>query len=208
MIPVKIGACGSGKTGKTTALKGLDDALGIPFLPSVARPVLSKYDVTDVDQFKMQPEQMVRMQKEMIWKRIEVEQRCASFISDRTLMDHYAYVLYYCGRMMEAPDWKLLEETVAENVRTYDLIFFFPILNFNPPSGGEISDDYSYRTTIDLLIRGIIDKMELPVLRVPALGLEGTAEFVKMHAKAVLRAARDPYGMSVARQADRELSKE
>jgi hypothetical protein len=127
---MRIGFIGTGGTGKSTLIHTLSDVLDeykIRVLPSVMRDVLRRQKITiDADFTKLDTNmvQFIQHQGFQLREKTEEDYRMVSWISDRTLLDHFVYCLMYCGPL----DTRLTQywETVKQSLQTYDLLVYFP----------------------------------------------------------------------------------
>jgi hypothetical protein len=133
--------------------------------------VFARWGINEVDQENMTVEDRIRLQDEIYQARFQQEQETPEFISDRTLLDNFAYHIARCYAGLSDPDFTACRDRTIENLKTYDLIFYFPLLPVIEVDGMRFSN-LSYQTMIDGLIFSFLEKNNIPYLRVP----DGTAE--------------------------------
>jgi len=91
---MRIGFVGVGGTGKTTTLQSVNESLELPVLASVARLVWKDFGITEKDMIDNRDyEFALRVQRAIFDKRLKAEAEMDDFISDRTLLDTYCYML-------------------------------------------------------------------------------------------------------------------
>ena len=146
---MRIGIAGSHGTGKTTLSKKLSEILGLPRLPEVSRSlkeegfeILTEYSKPNT-----------RSQFAIIGMQLYTEQKLDSFVSDRTLIDCYAYTRYFTDL-----DWgsyktyrSLQDFVLRYSADFYDYIFYTPI-EFNVETDGLRSTDIKIQKDIDSII--------------------------------------------------------
>lgn len=182
--PTRIGFTGTGGTGKSTVLNLIkDDAeteLGTKLLPSVARKVFAEFDANESDQDSWSPHKKLDLQLAIIRARMDAESETGSFISDRTMIDHFAYTVFRCYDSVSDEVFDSLMKDVKDNLANYDFVFYFPI-HFVPPSDGMRQDGEAYRYAIDSIIRAALTDLGVSYLTVPAGTPEERAEYVRNH---------------------------
>lgn len=158
---MKIGFIGAGGTGKTTVINELKD-LGYPLFPSVARSVFKARGITEADQWKMSPLELWDLQKTIFQARINVESQMGDdYIADRTLLDNYCYCLNWCDQALKDEDIEWIEEHVIESLKTYDLLFYFPVEEFYQQNDGFRIESKAYAYKTDALMRGLIERLDI-----------------------------------------------
>jgi len=128
---MKIGIVGAHGTGKTVLAKSLTEKLGLPLITEQARIVAKDMGLENLDELINDKEKAFEFQKQVIVRQLaeEVNHLKTGFISDRTIIDNYAYWCYY---------------------GLYDLLIFVPI-EF------PVADD-SFRFTCEAC-RNLIEKI-------------------------------------------------
>ena len=150
---MRIGFTGTGGTGKTTTLNLIKDKVGAPVLGSVTRRVYERLGVTEADQENMTDEGKLSLQMEILKERkLEELEFSGGFISDRTMIDHFAYALSRNQSVVTNEMLDELTDMLALNVSNYDIIFYFPISYFTPEDDGLRQQQESYRTVVDSII--------------------------------------------------------
>lgn len=162
---MKIGFTGAGGTGKTTALALLKGRLDLPVLPSPARAVFARWGITEADQEQMGVEDKIKLQNEIYEARLNQEETIPHFISDRTLLDNFSYHLFRCYQGISDEDLATYRDRTVANLKTYDLVFYFPLLN-NVESDGFRYSNLSYQTMIDSMVFSFLTKNNIPFLEV------------------------------------------
>lgn len=168
---MRIGFTGAGGTGKSTTLAIVVRMLeafgmGVPVLGSVTRSVFQRRGLTEADQESMSPEDRLNLQMEIFSERRAAEKAIGgAFISDRTLVDHFAYCLFRNYAVIGDVDHTALLDEAVESAASYDALFYFPI-SFTPPADGLRQAGVAYNYCIDAIISKVIDGVD-GVMRVP-----------------------------------------
>tara|TARA_B100000745_G_C20136055_1_gene389399 strand:- start:583 stop:1143 length:561 start_codon:yes stop_codon:yes gene_type:complete len=175
---MKIGFTGAGSTGKTTTLNLIKDEVNVPILPSSTREVFKKWNIKEDQQENMSPEDKLLLQNDIFDMRDRIEIEAGhSFISDRVLLDNFAYSLLRCYLAMGREMVDSKEAQVLENLKTYDLLFYFPI-TFTPIQDEMRHANYALLKTIDSIIYAFLTKHGFDFITVPAGSPEDRAKYV------------------------------
>lgn len=174
--PLRIGFCGAGGTGKTTTVELMQKlGLQVPVLKSASRTVYEREDLTEEIVGKMSLEEAWALQFRIFQEKVEMD-KAPQFIADRTLLDHYAYCLLYCNKIMTNEEWEDFEGMVKDHMsRSYSHIFYFPFGLFDPPDDGVRNFRKAWQVTIDAILRGYLSKWNLFYATVPKLEPEARA---------------------------------
>lgn len=140
---MRIGFIGTGGTGKTTLVNALTDTwdnYGMVKLPFEMREVLGKYSIlNENDMLKLENKNDVAdIQFSGLNKRIQAEEDHAniSWYSDRTMLDHFIYILSWCGTThFDDFLWEHYIPKIIKSLQSYDAIFYFPKGAFHNPDG-------------------------------------------------------------------------
>ena len=180
-IKRRIGFTGAGGTGKTTVLNALDRnefVKSLPRLSSPTRLVYARWGITEADQLHMTGDEKLRLQMEIFEERVRAEDNVGeTFLSDRTLLDNYAYCLFRNYEMIDRHSLDMLESQVRANLKLYTHIFYFPIL-FDPPSDGFRQTGYAYNRMIDSIIHAFLSRNGVAAYTVPMGSPEERAHFI------------------------------
>jgi thymidylate kinase len=161
----RIGLTGAGGVGKTTVFNLLND-VDLPKLGSVTRRVWNRWGITEADQENMSPEDRLKLQFDIFAEREKAELEIGDdFISDRTLLCHYAYCVFRNYGLITDKEFEDLELRVVANLSTYDWIFYFP-MTFTPHSDGLRQTGNAYNACIDGLIFRFLEKFSIPYVRI------------------------------------------
>ena len=132
---MKVALCGSHGIGKTTLVTKLYDYfqrtennMQPPFttqIEEMARSVAKDKGLTNLSMIKTWDKQAV---EEFQWlcvnKQLQEEMKAEDFISDRSIVDVYAYTKYYgCSRYLLAKTFKI----AYTHSKTYDVLFYVPV---------------------------------------------------------------------------------
>jgi hypothetical protein len=171
---MKIGFTGTGGTGKTTAATQLLDKLEAQFgvkaiIPnSAARAVFNRRGITEAAQNAMTPEQAAELQAE-IWAEREAQEeslRTEDTVWDRTLLDHFIYALMRTGVSVDKIILRKMEEKVARNLASYDLLVHFPLPEWEPEVDPLRDPAQGLRHLISLGISGYLAETKIPHIRI------------------------------------------
>ena len=155
---MKIGFTGAGSTGKTTTLELIKDHISIPVLPSTTRQVFERWGINEDAQENMSPEDKWKLQKDIFDNRFNTENQAGEdFISDRTLLDNYAYCKLRCYLAITEEEDNELKQKVIDNLKNYDAVFYFP-MTFRPVPDGLRQANFTFLTIIDSIIFSFLSR--------------------------------------------------
>lgn len=163
----RIAFTGAGGTGKTTSAKFIASAYELSQPVSASREVYKVFDLTEEKVLAMTPKEQIELQGEIFHQKVRNDQEY-SYVTDRTILDHYAYCLAYCaGHMDNATFQNYEEQTRTMMLSTYTHIFYFPWGYWDAPKDGVRSASEAWQSQIDAIIAGYILRWNLPVVEVP-----------------------------------------
>jgi hypothetical protein len=180
---------GAGATGKSSTAKFISDSaptslnMELPLIKSASRCVYEANDLNENKVLLMSPEDQLKLQTAIFQQKIINDQQY-SYIADRTILDHYAYCLAYCGSHMSNELFMQFEEQVrALMLSTYSHIYFFPWGYWEPAEeDGVRSNKKAWQSQIDAIMVGYIVRWNLPAVWVPQdRGEDYRNEFVLSH---------------------------
>lgn len=180
---LRIGFMGAGGVGKTTTRDFLVEKLDLPTFESASRIIYTEEGLSEeIVQVEFSNEEKLDLQRKIFDKKVEQDQ-AFSYITDRTVLDHYAYCLAYCGGFMSNEIYEQFEEKVRTLMHsTYTHIFYFPWGYWEAGSDGVRQDRKSWQSQIDALIMGYTVRWGLPVIEVPQVrGEDFRNEWVLEH---------------------------
>lgn len=124
---MRIGIAGSHGTGKTTLAQRLADILELPLIEEVAREVAREMGLDDLNKLVNCYDLARTFQSKVLLRQLEKEmQYFNGFVSDRTVLDNFAYWYYYgLGRQCDFNKIQARIRGIADAL--YDVIFFVPI---------------------------------------------------------------------------------
>lgn len=156
----KILFTGTFSSGKTTLLKEFEDHKGIIVVNEVARDLLHadpSLEVVPHFQDLIFEEQIKREKEAVATAQREGKQL---ILLDRGIIDIVAYSLVF--------GYKVQHQWISESHNRYDLAFIFDPKDINEiPDIPELGLDMKkYRMDVDLAIRGVIQRLGIPLLEV------------------------------------------
>jgi hypothetical protein len=183
---MKIGFTGTGGTGKTTLTEQLKDTwseLGLEKLPFEMRAILAgaHFNITsEYDLLNLSQDELYILQHSAINHRFIVEDTWSvnSWFSDRTALDHFAYIINWVGPTRMNNDlYTHLSNAVCASLQQYDGIFYCPKSIFHQPDGIRL-DRELYHHMVDKTIHGFLQDWNVPHI---------TLECKPEHRKSVVR---------------------
>jgi len=181
---MRIGFVGVGGTGKTTTLQTVNEFLELPVLSSVARLVWKDFGITEKDMIDNRDyEFALRIQRAIFDKRLKAEAEMDDFISDRTLLDTYCYMLMWCHQSMSDSVAKSLFVVTLENMKKYDEVFYFPLESFRmtdeSASLNVRAPGAAQGLMLDSLIKGMLTKVFPRYFTVRGVTLSDRSDYIK-----------------------------
>jgi hypothetical protein len=164
---VKIGMIGTGATGKTTTAQLVEAAIPEAYVPGVARLVFAEAGIREGQQRFMSPIDKWELQKRMFDRKMKLDVENPSGIFDRTLMCHLAYCMFRCDDQINVATCKIMMGLAAENLRSYDLLFYFPVYDWRLKDDDLRETGFTYRMTIDTLLKGLMQEFQVVPQIVP-----------------------------------------
>ena len=144
---VKIGFTGTHCTGKTTLVNRLHK--DIP-KSAVVKEVARNYDRDILRKCEYQKDILADQIRSEVYASIENE----IVITDRTIIDNIAYMMYFCGLEYHYMVYDILKDWI----RTYDVIFFCPIEDIPLEDDGFRFTDNTERDIIQLFIEDMVER--------------------------------------------------
>ena len=120
---MRIYFSGAHSVGKSTLARHVSETYKLPFLPEVARTVLSEREL-QVDSLRSDINLVDSYQSEVFYRQIEEEEKLVSFVSDRSLIDCVAYSASHsrvAAQLVADPMFNIY----VENIKKDDAILFF-----------------------------------------------------------------------------------
>lgn len=180
----RIAFMGAGGTGKTTSADEISLILELDNPRSASRIVYEQHGLTEEKVRVMTEAEKLALQTE-IFDQKTINDEAYSYVTDRTILDHYAYCLAYCGSAMPNDTFRTYEErTRTLMLSTYSHIFYFPWGYWEAPSDGVRSPVDSWQSQIDSILVGYIVRWKLPVIEVPQMDGENERDnFILKHVR-------------------------
>ncbi len=166
---VRIAFMGAGGTGKTTSAREIAGALNLDRPESASREIYRENSLTEIAVLALSPEHKLDLQTHIFDRKVQNDQ-AYSYVTDRTILDHYAYCLAYCGGFMSDDLFEKYEEqTRSLMLSTYSHIFYFP-WGYWEADGDEVrSSVRAWQSQIDSILVGYAMRWNLPVIEVPQM---------------------------------------
>jgi len=146
----KIVIIGAQSTGKTTLFKKLIPYLNLPWIKEIPRNVASLLGIPKNGH--LSPSQRLLWQEGILWWQISLEKTFGSFISDRSLIDHWAYTIYWLGRNNKLSN---IYEMIKKQSQEYTHIIYLPP-RFHPKKDDFRCPELDYINKIDRIIKEIL----------------------------------------------------
>lgn len=161
----RIGFCGVGGSGKTTIAKLLAEKTGGKFIPGVARDIFNSMGIIEKDQHSMTSEEVYNLQRKIFDAKLFQDENHGGGLEiyDRTLLDHFAYVLYRCTDIKNSV-YDYMFSKVKENSLAYDEIFYLPMPHWKVLSENIRETGKAYMKVMDMIIYGMAEDMGVPVI--------------------------------------------
>lgn len=156
---MKIALTGTGGAGKSTLAALLAKELKEECVPGVMRTVMKEEGIVEADQYKMSDQQKYELQVKGFTARLLQEDQVKDGIFDRTLLDHYAYILTRCAPMVTQEVVEGFHGLIDNTLVTYDMVVYCPLYNWNFQHDGLRDVKYGPRLAVDLIIRGYLDRL-------------------------------------------------
>lgn len=175
----RIGIIGAGGTGKTTLATQVEKLTGFKFWPSIVRSGYQELkqdysrhlDLSAIDRWKTQ--------RFLIERKFAYDQANPNGIFDRTALDHLMYCMMYCHEAISDSDYDWLIQAVQENLANYDHLFYCPLYRPWPNIHDGFRDFIiANRETQDVILRGLILKLRLPVEQMENVSVEDRLEHI------------------------------
>lgn len=153
MICSRIVIVGAQGTGKTTLAKALSISTGLPLIKEVARNVARQLNIKkdQVLPINLRSE----WQRGIFWSQIIQEEIFNSFISDRSMIDHWAYTKFWFDK--KHTDFNIFFDLALKRTKDYSHILYLPPIlplkedNFR-------STEETYRKRVDEIISDLLEE--------------------------------------------------
>lgn len=175
----RVAFCGAGGTGKTTSVQHLVESVKLPTFESASRQVYKAEGLTEDKVLAMTGAEKLELQTRIFAKKVELDYN-HEYVTDRTLLDHFAYCLAYCAPYMDNATFNRYEAMTRTHMRgAYTHVFYFPWGSWTPPSDGVRQDLQSWQSQIDAIILGYLVRWDIPAFPVPQDGnADGRSNFI------------------------------
>jgi hypothetical protein len=157
-----IGFCGAGGTGKTTTAELLGKCTDLPVIPSTTRAVFKQLGLeTEASQEALDGPGRMHLQMAIQENFFSMTKQYRIGISDRTPIDHWCYMLYYCGNTMTHADVEAARRRIKDCLRIFRYIFYFPLMTYPGQDDGMRKTGEGYRLSYDMLVRQALDDFQV-----------------------------------------------
>jgi len=152
---MKVAFSGGGGTGKTTLIKHISSHLpNYTIIHDYIDHELRLLGLSSPKQLSDIQARQVRLRA--LGKKIKSELETPNFLSDKSVVDYYAYWLIWT--MAGAAH----EETVKSHVRNYDLVIIPQYGRFEIADNGIRTTNHFHQFRVHALIRGIYGELNIP----------------------------------------------
>lgn len=164
---LRIGFTGAGGTGKTTTATYIAQALNLATFPSASRQVYTAEGLTEDKVLAMTGQEKLDLQTRIFGKKAEIDM-AHEFVTDRTILDHFAYCLAYCAPHMSNELFNKYEALTRTHLMgCYTHVFYFPWGVWHAEGDGVRQDLQSWQSQIDAIILGYLGRWNVPAYIVP-----------------------------------------
>jgi ABC-type glutathione transport system ATPase component len=179
----RIALIGAGGVGKTTSRDHIAKELDIPTFNSVSRIIYNERELSEMTVQNTFTAPMKLELQTQIFEAKVAQDREYTYVMDRSILDHYAYCLAYCGSELENEQYLEFEERVRSlMLSTYSHIFYFPWGYFDVESDGVRQDKQAWQSMIDAIMVGYLHRWQVPAIEVPQTqGPEFRNQFIMNH---------------------------
>lgn len=149
---------GCAGNGRSTIARVLSKELDIPFISSasITRDVLIRDGYNYADDECVEKFLSLR-EEELIDKRIKIENEHESFITDRTVIDHYVYLYLSVEHYDNVYE---IEKKCIEQIKKYTHLFYLTPSYDYRDNGVRTVNPY-FQDMIDYILQGIIKKLNI-----------------------------------------------
>jgi len=188
-----IGHVGTGGTGKTTLAQEIAGVLDLTYRPSVVREVYNEFGWTEESQRLATTEACWKLQKEIFKRKMYQDKYYhKDTVVDRTPVDHLAYCIYRCEKVLIELVLKDYEKETRIGMEKYDLVIYHPIPGWRAEDDGMREGQYSYRRIIDVIMLGYLNSFETPYIVVPDADIKSQRDSIYEYVKSIEKEQSPP----------------
>ncbi|MEK9181601.1 MAG: ATP-binding protein [Patescibacteria group bacterium] len=155
---MKIAIIGAQGVGKTTLAKQINEHYpDFKILPEAAR--LAKEAGYNLDKTAT-----TKTEHWLIAKQIELENMEGKWVADRSCIDLLAYIHHLFSK--ESALIEFANKTLASRFSNYDLVLYLPSGEFLIEDDGVRTTDIKFQQAINERIRDVLEKHEIPFVRI------------------------------------------
>ena len=197
---MKVGFTGTGGVGKTTVMQRVCEsgkfAGHIQPLPSVMAEVIARHGIQSEQSLEtFPPEKLRKFQLDGFFTRVNQENMWSkkSYLADRTLLDHFAYIISWCGVAWvdDILSSSLLNQ-IHKSLGQYDAIFYFPMRVFHNPSSEKRISRTLYHEMVDQVIYSFLKTHNITHFTVGTDSLTGRVSMVETVIQRVIHGQNTP----------------
>ena len=98
----------------------------------------------------------IHLQQQILQEKLRQDLEVVEGIFDRSILDHYAYILYWCTQNLTDSVVRGLEEVVRNGLIRYDALVYFPMPHWTPDEDEMREGGLAKRRVMDAIIRGLL----------------------------------------------------
>ena len=157
---MKIVLSGGPSIGKTTLINHIKDELGFRVIPDYMDVVLAEQGLKRPKEMDDESARKIRI--ESLLRKVNAESISENFISDKGVVDYFAYWLAYTSNSATDEENDSFKETVLSHCNIYDLIIIPPIGRFEIKDNSIRLINPEHQLRIHALIKGLYSEFEIP----------------------------------------------
>jgi nicotinamide riboside kinase len=151
---MRIAVIGAGGTGKTTLAQRLAEELSLSFVPEFAREIISEWGFQSLK--NLNDSQHVRLQQEILTRKIAVETKLDSFVSDRCTADSAAIWLTRLSGRVDANLTHEFVEVCRHWLKRYQFLILLPSNKIRLEDDGVREIDPWRQIMFEATLRGLL----------------------------------------------------
>lgn len=157
---MKIVLSGGPSIGKTTLIDHIGEELGHTQIPDYMDIVLVENGLKKPSEMDDEIARIIRL--EALHRKVNAESLIKNFISDKGVIDYYAYWLAYTSNSATNEENSLFKDTVLSHCNIYDLVIIPPISRFEIADNSIRSTNLEHQLRIHVLVKGLYSEFKIP----------------------------------------------